>query len=104
MTRAKSSPEAVLGMPVTSRTSAESGCLMDAAISERQYEIKNCNRAAAERKNMRVAISVAPRRGEQAPCGRPETNARRHTPKPAARGNRTPERYRRRIGDPGTYF
>src|SRR5258708_33650806 len=100
MTRAKSSPEAVFGMPVTSRTSAERGCLMDAAISERQYEIKNCSRAAAERKNMRVAISAAPRLAELARCGRPETNARRQTAKPAARGNRTPERHRRRIGGP----
>src|SRR5258706_4451548 len=104
MTRAKSSPEAVFGMPVTSRASAESGCLMDAAISERQYEMKNCNKAAAERKNISVAISAAPRLAELAPSGRPETNARRHTPKPAARGSRTPERYRRRIADPGTYF
>src|SRR5260370_33634991 len=90
-------------MPVTSRTSAERGCLMDEAMSERQYEMKNCSRAAAERKKISVAISVAPPRAEPAPSVHRGPIARMHRPTPKAAGSRARARRTKKLRDGGAY-
>src|SRR5229473_4765835 len=81
MTRLKSSPEGILWMPVTSFTSAERTCFEDAAMSERQYETKNCSNAAAEKTKMTLAIIGAPRRAGRARCAHLPELAKKHKPK-----------------------
>src|SRR5437899_1163875 len=94
MTRAKSSPVAVLEMPVTSCTSGESARFEDAAMSDRQYETKNCSSKIMEQTRMIAAIIAGSPPGAKGQGAPPQVLSRWHRPTPAAANIRCSERDR----------
>src|SRR5712692_5767198 len=88
ITRGKSSPVAVLEMPVTSCTSGERACFEDAAMSDRQYETKNCSSKITEQTKMIAAIIVGSPTGAKGQGAPPQALSRWHRPTQGAVNSR----------------